>query len=276
MRERPSEERPSDASSTAIAESRAGPNTLTLGSSVSLPRFAALLALQCGGEFDEKLDVLFFAANGSDGNVRSDGRLTESQTVDALAKHASPVFKAAARSVGDTGDVEWMKQAWRDVVRAHFARATGVSFCDASRFRALASEAMHVVSSLAEEEEADAPISGSGAETFPEYVASPRKKTRRDAKTREAALRARRRASRTCSLPSPAAHTAARATAGARACAARGAATSARGTTGATPRTKAPSVISGGAGLTPGRRASRGGRRRLRAGTAAARARAQL
>jgi hypothetical protein len=159
-------------------ESRAGPNTLTLGSSVSLPRFAALLALQCGGEFDEKLDVLFFAANGSDGNVRSDGRLTESQTVDALAKHASPVFKAAARSVGDTGDVEWMKQAWRDVVRAHFARATGGSFCDASRFRALASEAMHVVSSLAEEEEADAPISGSGAETFPEYVASPRKTKR--------------------------------------------------------------------------------------------------
>ena len=174
-RERPSEERPGDAPSTAIARSRAGPNTLTLGSSVSLGRFAALLALQCGGEFDEKLDVLFFAANGSDGNVRSDGRLTESQTVDALAKHASPVFKAAARSVGDTGDVEWMKQAWRDVVRAHFARATGGSFCDASRFRALASEAMHVVSSLAEEEEADAPISGSGAETFPEYVASPRK-----------------------------------------------------------------------------------------------------
>ena len=175
-RERPSEERPSDASSTAIARSRAGPNTLTLGSSVSLPRFAALLALQCGGEFDEKLDVLFFAANGSDGKLRSDGRLTESQTVDALAKHASPVFKAAARSVGDTGDVEWMKQAWRDVVRAHFARATGGSFCDASRFRALASEAMHVVSSLAEEEEADAPISGSGAETFPEYgVRSPRK-----------------------------------------------------------------------------------------------------
>jgi hypothetical protein len=35
---------------------------------------------------------------------------------------------------------------------------------------------MHVVSSLAEEEEADAPISGSGAETFPEYgVRSPRK-----------------------------------------------------------------------------------------------------
>ena len=173
--ERPSEERPSDAPSTAIARSRAGPNTLTLGSSVSLGRFAALLALQCGGEFDEKLDVLFFAANGSDGNVRSGGRLTESQTVDALAKHASPVFKAAARSVGDTGDVEWMKQAWRDVVRAHFARATGGSFCDASRFRALASEAMHVVSSLAEEEEADAPSGGSGAETFPEYVASPRK-----------------------------------------------------------------------------------------------------
>ena len=174
-RERPSEERPSDAPSTAIARSRAGPNTLTLGSSVSLPRFAALLALQCGGEFDEKLDVLFFAANGSDGNVRSDGRLTESQTVDALAKHASPVFKAAARSTGDTGDVEWMKQAWIDVVRAHFARAPGGSFCDASRFRALASEAMHVVSELAEEEEADAPSGGSGAETFPEYVASPRK-----------------------------------------------------------------------------------------------------
>ena len=179
-RGRSSEERPSDAPDKTASSWRAGPNTLTLGSFVSLGRFAALLALQCGGEFDEKLDVLFFAADGSDVNSQTAGRLTEAQTVDALAKHAAPVFKAAARSAGDTGDVEWIARAWRDVVRAHFARTPG-SFCDASRFRALASEAMHLVSELAEEEEeeADAPSGGSGAETFPEYVASPQKAPRR-------------------------------------------------------------------------------------------------
>ena len=46
-----------------FASARAGPNTLTPGASVSLGRFAALLALQCGGEVDEKLDVLFRAAS---------------------------------------------------------------------------------------------------------------------------------------------------------------------------------------------------------------------
>ena len=73
-------------------EARAGPNTLTHGASVSLGRFAALLALQCGGALDEKLDVLFRAADRDatrvSGNETPRGRLTERQTVDALAVHA--------------------------------------------------------------------------------------------------------------------------------------------------------------------------------------------
>ena len=141
---------------------RAGPNTLTPGASVSLGRFAALLALQCGGEVDEKLDVLFRAASRDSerfdpqavrGGVPR-GALTEQQTVDALALHAAPVCKAAARSAGDTGEMGWIAQAWRDVARAHFARrASAGGFCDADRFRALATEAMHLVSERAEEED---------------------------------------------------------------------------------------------------------------------------
>ena len=142
---------------------RAGPNTLTPGASVSLGRFAALLALQCGGEVDEKLDVLFRAASRDSerfdpqavrGGVPR-GALTEQQTVDALALHAAPVCKAAARSAGDTGEMGWIAQAWRDVARAHFARRAGGSggFCDAAQFRALATEAMNLVSERAEEEE---------------------------------------------------------------------------------------------------------------------------
>jgi hypothetical protein len=144
-----------------FASARAGPNTLTPGASVSLGRFAALLALQCGGEVDEKLDVLFRAASRDserfDEAVRGGvprGALTEQQTVDALALHAAPVCKAAARSAGDTGEMGWIAQAWRDVARAHFARrASAGGFCDAARFRALATEAMHLVSERAEEEE---------------------------------------------------------------------------------------------------------------------------
>ena len=161
-------------------EARAGPNTLTHGASVSLGRFAALLALQCGGALDEKLDVLFRAADRDatrvSGNETPRGRLTERQTVDALAVHAAPVCKAAARSAGDTGDVRWIADAWRDVARAHFARAPGVA-CDVDRFRALASEAMHLVSKRAEEEDvgdgADAEIAAGRAETArPEHGAS--------------------------------------------------------------------------------------------------------
>ena len=145
----------------AFASARAGPNTLTPGASVSLGRFAALLALQCGGEVDEKLDVLFRAASRDserfDEAVRGGvprGALTEQQTVDALATHAAPVCKAAARSAGDTGEMGWIAQAWRDVARAHFARrASAGGFCDAARFRALATEAMHLVSERAEEED---------------------------------------------------------------------------------------------------------------------------
>ena len=126
---------------------------------MSLGRFAALLALQRGGEVDEKLDVLFRAASRD--SERFDalrsvprGALTEQQTVDALATHAAPVCKAAARSAGDTGEIGWIAQAWRDVARAHFARRVGVpGGRDAARFRALAIEAMHLVSERAEAEE---------------------------------------------------------------------------------------------------------------------------
>ena len=177
---------PSEGSSDpSSASTRAGPNTLTRGASVSLGRFAALLALRCGGAFDEKLDVLFRAADRDGGvstNAPPRGRLTEQQTVDALATHAAPVCKAAMRSAGDTGDVRWIADAWRDVTRAHFARAPGV-VCDIDCFRALASEAMRLVSERAEEEEdGDATNAanaakhsrGVGAETaIPEHGASP-------------------------------------------------------------------------------------------------------
>ena len=136
---------------------RRAPGRGTPGASVA--RAPALLAPSAAARWTRSLTFCSEPRRGLGALRRPSesprGALTEQQTVDALATHAAPVCKAAARSAGDTGEIGWIAQAWRDVARAHFARRVGVpgGFCDAARFRALAIEAMHLVSERAEAEE---------------------------------------------------------------------------------------------------------------------------
>ena len=134
-------------------QSSVGPNLLTNNAVVSLSRFAALIALQCGGDFDEKLRVMFVAAD-RDGV----GRLTQDQTVKIFASDAAPVVKSAANSVGDRGSLTWIVETWRDVVSTHFvggstSSARNASFVDFPTFNKLASSAIDLLSERAVHED---------------------------------------------------------------------------------------------------------------------------
>lgn len=134
-------------------QSSVGPNLLTNNAVVSLSRFAALIALQCGGDFDEKLRVMFVAAD-RDGV----GRLTQDQTVKIFASDAAPVVKSAANSVGDRGSLTWIVETWRDVVSTHFvggstSSARNASFVDLPTFNKLASSAIDLLSERAVHED---------------------------------------------------------------------------------------------------------------------------